>query len=305
MSAVEPLDPQTSDPHASGAFQAATKLTFWAWFKTLPLLPLAIILILLIMAIGAPWLSPYSPTEQSLIERMRPPAWIARGSWAHPLGTDLFGRDILSRVIHGARVSLSVALVAIIVAGIIGTFVGLIAGYFGGWWEIVLMRVVDAFLAVPAVLVAIVLASTQGPSFENVVIVIGLLYWPRYARQIRGETLSIKQADYVKLARIAGCSAPRIIVMHVLPNLVPSLLVLGSLQVGSAIILEATLSFLGVGIPPPQPAWGVIVEDGRGMLASAWWISLFPGIAIAVTVLAFNMLGDWMRDKLDPRLRGL
>ena len=167
------------------------------------------------------------------------------------------------------------------------------------------MRVVDAFLAVPAVLVAIVLASTQGPSFENVVIVIGLLYWPRYARQVRGEVLSIKQADYIKLARIAGCSPARIIGLHVLPNLVPSLLVLASLQVGSAIILEATLSFLGVGIPPPQPAWGVIVEDGRGMLASAWWISLFPGIAIAFTVLAFNMLGDWLRDRLDPRLRGL
>jgi peptide/nickel transport system permease protein len=191
------------------------------------------------------------------------------------------------------------------VAGIIGAFVGLVAGYFGGWWEIVLMRVVDAFLAVPAVLVAIVLASTQGPSFENVVIVIGLLYWPRYARQVRGEVLSIKQADYIKLARIAGCSPARIIGLHVLPNLVPSLLVLASLQVGSAIILEATLSFLGVGIPPPQPAWGVIVEDGRGMLASAWWISLFPGIAIAFTVLAFNMLGDWLRDRLDPRLRGL
>ena len=167
------------------------------------------------------------------------------------------------------------------------------------------MRVVDAFLAVPAILVAIVLASTMGPSFQNVVIVIGLLYWPRYARQIRAETLSIKERDYVQLARIAGCSSTRILTTHVLPNLVPSLMVLASLQVGSAIILEATLSFLGVGIPPPEPAWGVIVEDGRGMLASAWWISLFPGIAIAVTVLAFNLTGDWIRDRLDPRLRGL
>jgi peptide/nickel transport system permease protein len=284
---------------------SARRANLISTLRGLPLLPTAIIAILLIMAIFAPLLTPWSPTEQSLVDRLRPPAWIARGSWAHPFGTDLFGRDVLARVIHGARVSLSVALVAIVFAGIIGTFVGLVAGYFGGWWEIVLMRVVDAFLAVPAVLVAIVLASTQGPSFENVVIVIGLLYWPRYARQIRGETLSIKQADYVKLAKIAGCSAPRIIAVHVLPNLVPSLLVLASLQVGSAIILEATLSFLGVGIPPPQPAWGVIVEDGRGMLASAWWISLFPGIAIAVTVLAFNMLGDWLRDRLDPKLRGL
>ena len=300
MSVAEPAQSQ-----GSLAFQAVGKPSLWARLKALPLLPLLIVVILLVMALAAPLLTPYSPTEQSLVERLRPPAWIARGSWAHPLGTDLFGRDILARVIYGTRVSLSVALVAIIVAGVIGAFVGLVAGYFGGWWEVVLMRVVDAFLAVPAVLVAIVLASTQGPSFENVVIVIGLLYWPRYARQVRGEVLSIKQADYIKLARIAGCSPARIIGLHVLPNLVPSLLVLASLQVGSAIILEATLSFLGVGIPPPQPAWGVIVEDGRGMLASAWWISLFPGIAIAFTVLAFNMLGDWLRDQLDPRLRGL
>ena len=273
--------------------------------KGLPILPFCVVTLLLIMALFAPMLTHYSPTEQNLIMRLRPPVWIERGSWAHLLGTDLYGRDILSRIIHGARVSLSVALVAILVAGAIGTTVGLVAGYFGGWWEIILMRLVDAFMAVPAVLVAIVLASTQGPSFQNVVIVIGLLYWPRYARQVRGETLAIKQADYVKLAQIAGCSPLRILSFHILPNLIPSLLVLSSLQVGSAIILEATLSFLGVGIPPPQPAWGVIVEDGRGMLSSAWWISLFPGIAIALTVLAFNMMGDWVRDRLDPKLRGL
>lgn len=273
--------------------------------RALPLLPITVIVVLLALAVLAPLISHYPPTEQSLIDRLRPPAWIARGSWAHPLGTDLFGRDILSRVIYGARVSLSVAFVAIVFSGIVGTFLGLVAGYFGGLWDLAIMRLVDAFLAVPAVLVAIVLASTKGPSFENVVIVIGLLYWPRYARQIRAETLSIKEADYIKLARIAGCGPTRILARHVLPNLAPSLLILASLQVGSAIILEATLSFLGVGIPPPAPAWGVIVEDGRGMIASAWWISLFPGIAIAVTVLAFNMLGDWIRDRLDPRLRGL
>lgn len=284
---------------------SVTKASSSAWARDLPFVPLAVIAFLIIMAMAAPWLAHYPPTEQSLIDRLRPPAWIARGSWAHPLGTDLFGRDVLSRIIYGARVSLSVAGVAIVFSGVLGTALGLVAGYFGGWWDLVIMRFVDAFLAVPAVLVAIVLASTQGPSFQNVVIVIGLLYWPRYARQIRGETLSIKQADYIKLARIAGCSPLRILWSHVAPNLAPSLLVLASLQVGSAIILEATLSFLGVGIPPPAPAWGVIVEDGRGMISSAWWISLFPGIAIALTVLAFNMLGDWLRDRLDPKLRGL
>ena len=277
----------------------------WPRLTSLPLVPLLVIGALLVMALAAPLLSPFPPTEQNLPDRLRPPAWVAGGSLAHPLGTDLFGRDVLSRVVYGARVSLSLAVIAILVAGAVGTVVGLVAGYFGGVYDMLLMRVVDAFLAVPAVLVAIVLASTLGPSFQNVVIVIGMLYWPRYARQIRGETLSIKERDYVQLARIAGCSPARILVMDVLPNLVPSLMVLASLQVGSAIILEATLSFLGVGIPPPEPAWGVIVEDGRGMLASAWWISLFPGIAIAVTVLAFNLTGDWIRDRLDPRLRGL
>lgn len=271
--------------------------------RGLPVLPVAAIVIMLGMALLAPWLAPYPPTEQSLLDRLKPPFWINGGDLGHPFGTDHFGRDILSRVIWGARVSLSVALVAIIVAGAIGTVVGIVAGYFGGFLEIALMRVVDAFLAVPAVLVAIVLGATLGPSFENVVIVIGLLYWPRYARQVRGETLSIKRSDYVLLARVAGCSSLRILATHIFPNLVPSLLVLASLQVGAAIILEATLSFLGVGIPPPQPAWGVIVEDGRGMLATGWWVALFPGLAIAITVLAFNLTGDWIRDRLDPKLR--
>ncbi len=299
MATLEGLDNLPSRP------EAAAGRRLWPRLASLPLIPSLVIGALLVMAVAAPLLAPYPPTEQNLPNRLRPPAWVAGGSLAHPLGTDLFGRDVLSRVVYGARVSLSVAVIAILVAGAVGTAVGLVAGYFGGVYELVLMRIVDAFLAVPAILVAIVLASTLGPSFQNVVIVIGLLYWPRYARQIRGETLSIREHDYVKLARIAGCSPARILATHVLPNLVPSLMVLASLQVGSAIILEATLSFLGVGIPPPQPAWGVIVEDGRGMLASAWWISLFPGIAIAVTVLAFNLTGDWIRDRLDPRLRGL
>ena len=278
-------------------------MSLWRRLAALPLIPLGCIAVLLAMSLLAPWLAPYPPTEQSLIDRLKPPFWIEGGSLEHVLGTDLFGRDVLSRVMHGGRVSLSVALTAIIVAGSIGTFVGIVAGYFGGFLETVLMRLVDAFLAVPAVLVAIVLASTLGPSFENVVIVIGLLYWPRYARQVRAETLSIKRSDFVALARVAGCSSGRILATHILPNLVPSLMVLASLQVGAAIILEATLSFLGVGIPPPHPAWGVIVEDGRGMLASAWWIALFPGIAIAITVLAFNLTGDWVRDRLDPKLK--
>jgi peptide/nickel transport system permease protein len=205
-------------------------------------------------------------------------------------------------MLYGTRVSLSVALTAILVAGLIGTAIGLIAGYFGGIWDALLMRLVDTGLALPAILIAIVLAATVGPSFQNVIIVIALLYWPQYARQVRGETLSLRERDFVQLARIAGCSSGRILLLHILPNVIPSLMVLASLQLGNAVILEATLSFLGVGIPPPAPSWGVIIADGRGLLHTAWWISLFPGIAIAITVLSFNIIGDWVRDRLDPTL---
>lgn len=302
MSTVESLDKVPSMSKVDATRSLWLRLSR---LPAIPLLALGMVLGLALLAIAAPVLAPYPPTEHNLAKRLRPPAWVAGGSPEHLLGTDLYGRDVLSRVLHGARVSLSVAVATIIVAGLIGGIIGLAAGYFGGIYDAVLMRIVDAFLAVPAVLIAIVVASTFGPSFENVVFVISLFYWPRYARQLRGETLSIKERDFVQLARVGGCSPLRILVTHILPNLAPSMTVLASLQVGSAIILEATLSFLGVGIPPPQPAWGVMIEDGRGMVVSAWWISFFPGLAIAVTVLAFNLMGDWVRDRLDPKLKGL
>lgn len=302
MAAIGTLD---SLPPAKGLGSLRLAVRRVSRLPVLPVLAVGTLAILILVSIAAPVLAPYPPTQQELIDRLRPPAWIAGGSSAHLLGTDLYGRDVLSRVLYGGRVSLSIALATIIVSGLVGAVVGLAAGYFGGLCDSILMRIVDAFLAVPAVLIAIVLAATLGPSFQNVIVVISFLYWPRYARQLRGETLSIKEQDFVKLARVAGCSPLSILVSHILPNLVPSLMVLASLQVGSAIILEATLSFLGVGIPPPEPAWGVIIEDGRGMLVSAWWISLFPGLAIGVTVLAFNFLGDWVRDRLDPKLQGI
>lgn len=271
--------------------------------RQVPVLPLAILLLLVLTALLAPVLAPGSPTEQNLGKRLLPPAWVGGGSWDYPLGTDLFGRDILSRVIYGARISPMISMTAIGVGGLIGILVGLPCGYLGGGVDILLMRVVDAALAIPTILIGIVLAVTLGPSYEAVIFVIVLFVWPRYARQVRGETLAIKQRDFIALAKIAGSSPARILIVHIFPNLVPTLLVLSSLQVGAAIIMEATLSFLGVGIPPPAPAWGVMVADGKDLVVSAWWVSLFPGIAILLTVLSLNLLGDWLRDRLDPKLR--
>ncbi len=268
-----------------------------------PALPLAILLLLVATALLAPVLAPGSPTEQNLAKRLLPPVWLEGGSWDYPLGADLFGRDILSRVIYGARISLMISLTAIGVGAFFGILVALPAGYWGGMVDLLVMRAVDAALSIPTILIGIVLAVMLGPSYEAVIFVIILFVWPRYARQVRGETLAIKQRDFVALAKIAGSSSARIILVHILPNLVPTLLVLSSLQVGAAIIMEATLSFLGVGIPPPAPAWGVMVADGKDLVVTAWWVSVFPGIAILLTVLSLNLLGDWLRDRLDPKLR--
>src|SRR6266478_2985750 len=227
------------------------------------------------------------------------------GDPAHPLGTDRFGRDVLSRIIYGSRISLLVSIIAIGVAGTLGTGLGLISGYRGGLTDTLLMRLTDVGLSLPTILIAVVMVAVSEPSFRNVVLVIALLLWPRFARQIRGETLGIKEQDFVALAVVAGRSSAWIICRHIFPNVVPTLLVISTLQVGYVILLEGTLSFLGVGVPPPNPAWGLMIADGRGFLATAWWITLFPGLAMLLTVLAVNLIGDWLRDHLDPKLRQL
>jgi len=268
-----------------------------------PRLPLAIVLLLVLCGIFAPWLAPRSPLEGSLGERLVAPFWMENGKAGHPLGTDRHGRDTLSRLLYGARISIAVSLVGITLTGAVGVAVGLLAGFFGGWIDTLLMRLVDISLSLPGILIAVLLSVVFEPSFANVIIVVVFLLWPSYARLARGETLGIKQQDFVALARVAGCRSLTIMLRHILPNLMPSILVLATLHVGYVIVLEAALSFLGVGLPPPTPSWGVMVADGRGLIEQAWWISILPGIAILVTVLSLNILGDWVRDRLDPKLR--
>jgi peptide/nickel transport system permease protein len=273
--------------------------------RELPWFPGVVLAALVLTAVFAAYLAPQSPTEGDITQKLIPPIWMERGDWEHPLGTDRFGRDVLSRIIYGSRISLLVSLIAIGVAGTFGTALGLISGYRGGLIDVVLMRVTDIALSLPLILIAVVLVAVSEPSFRNVILVIALLLWPRFARQIRGETLAIKEQDFVALAVVAGRSSAWIISRHIFPNVVPTLLVITTLQVGYVILLEGTLSFLGVGVPPPNPAWGLMIADGRGFLATAWWISFLPGLAMLLTVLAVNLLGDWLRDHLDPKLRQL
>jgi len=271
--------------------------------RRLPIVPLAIIAAFVLMALFAGVLAPADPYEQSLRARLKPPVWEAGGSWSHPLGTDRLGRDLLARILYGARVSLAAGIVTVLLSGALGAAVGLLAGYHRGRVDVVLMRATDATLSFPVILLALILAVTVGPSFVNVVVAIAVILWARFARVIRGEVLSLMARDFIAQARIAGCSAWRIITLHLLPNTMNTLVVLLTLQVGYVIILEASLSFLGAGIPPPTPAWGSMIAEGRDFITSAWWISFFPGLAILLVGLAFNLIGDWLRDTLDPKLR--
>ena len=274
--------------------------------RRFPGVPMAILVFLLVIpGIFAEWIAPHDPIKGSLALRLKPPMWEKGGSITYPLGTDKVGRDVLSRIIYGARVSLRVSVEAIVVSGFIGTALGLISGYFGGKVDALIMRLVDISLGLPIILVALVFVAALGPSFTTVIAVITILWWARYARQVRGETLSIKERDFIARARVAGASHFRIMFRYLLPNVVNTLIVLATLQVGFVIIFESSLSFLGAGIPRPTPAWGLMVADGRELIVTAWWISMFPGIAIMLTVLSFNLVGDWLRDHLDPKLKNI
>jgi len=263
-----------------------------------------ILLIFVFVAIFGPLITPHDPLKGSLRARLVPPVWQEGGQWEHIFGTDRLGRDILSRIIAGARISLTVCVLVIAIAGTIGMAVGTIAGYFGGWADRVLMRFVDLALSLPVILLALLLGAISGPSFANIIIVISLTLWSQYARMARGETLKIRNEDYVDLARTSGLSDLSIIFRHILPNIAPALIVIATLQVGIVIVLEASLSFLGVGVPPPAPSWGSMVADGRSYIASAWWLCMVPGMAILITVMAVNLLGDALTDRINPALRG-
>jgi peptide/nickel transport system permease protein len=270
-------------------------------------------------AILAPVIAPYSPlepvtpTEEQCLARYGmascpylddvPPFWSAGGSFATPLGTDFLGRDVLSRLIYGARISLLVALTGTLVAGAIGTILGVLAGYLG-WWDQIIMRVTDAWLTLPSLVFAILIFSVRGPGVWNVVLILALVFWSRYSRAVRGEVLALRERDFVRLAEINGISKTRIIARHLIPNVMNTVMVLFSLQVGVAVIIEASLSFLGVGVPPPEPSWGLMMAQARdGLMEGKWWLSVFPGICITMLVLSANMLGDWLRVRLDPQLR--
>src|SRR5437762_3055969 len=271
-----------------------------------PLIPTVILVGIAFVAVFANQLAPHNPEVGSLAARFKPPFWETGGSMKYLLGTDQLGRDVLSRLIFGARVSMVVGFTAVIVAGAIGTALGIVSGYLGGWVDQVIMRITDTWLALPARTFAIFLAAIVGPSEMNIVIILGIVYWTRYARVVRGEVLSLKERDYVRLAIVAGCSKRTIMRRHNLPNVVNSAIVLATLMLGVVIVTEAALSFLGVGVPPPKPAWGLMLADGKkGLMAGYWWLTVLPGICIMLMVLSANLIGDWLRVKLDPQLRQL
>jgi len=254
-------------------------------------------------AVFAPQLAPWDPARQMLMKRRRPPMWQERGLREHPLGTDHLGRDILSRILHGGRISLGVGLTAVTLSALIGVTLGLLAGFFGGRADALIMRVVDVFLAIPYILLAMGVVFALGPSLLNVILVMAVTRWVQFARIVRADVLSIREREFVAGARARGNRALRLLLRHVLPNALTPIIVVATLELAFMIIYESALSFLGLGVQPPTPTWGWMLSDGRNYVATAWWLATFPGLAIMLTVLAVNLLGDWLRDTLDPRLK--
>jgi len=264
---------------------------------------LGVVVIVLLAAVFAPWLTPFDPLEQDINQRLKEPGWQNAAGHVHPLGTDHLGRDILARVIFGSRIALVVGLSAVLISGVLGMMIGLVAGYFGGKVDDFFMRLADVQLAFPFILLAIAVIGVLGPSLRNIIIVIGVSSWVVYARVVRGEVLSIRERDFVQAAIALGSRDGRILVRHVLPNAFTPWLVVATLDMARVIVIESALSFLGLGVQPPTPTWGGMLADGRVYLSTAWWLATFPGLAILVTVLGINLLGDGLRDTLDPRLK--
>jgi len=272
-------------------------------FRIHPMAPFfGIFALFVVLAIFASLLAPYEPNAQNLLGRLKPPGTTARGVY-YLLGSDELGRDLLSRLIYGARISLSVAILSVMLSGVVGTFLGMAAGYARGATEMVVMRVVDIFLSVPAVLLAIITVAVLGPGFVNVVLVLALTRWPRYARVAYGQTLSVANMPYVRLARFSGAGPMRILFIHILPNIIGPLTVVATLEFGLMVLFEASLSFLGLGVQPPTASWGAMLSVGRNYVSTAWWIATFPGLCLFLLVLSVNLIGDSLRDRLDPKSR--
>jgi peptide/nickel transport system permease protein len=269
-------------------------------------LGMVVIVLTAAMAVLAPVLSPSDPVKNSLVDRLTPPRWNAGGSAKHPLGTDTLGRDVASRLLYGARVSLIVGLSAVAIAGVLGVALGLVSGYYRGWPDDVLMRLGDVQLAFPVLVLAVAVLAVLGASLTNVIFVLGVTGWITYARIVRGEALSLRQREFVEAARALGATDRYLVWRHIFPNVVPPVIVVATFSVARTIIAEASLSFLGLGIPPPTPSWGAMLDEGRNYITTGWWLALFPGVAILLLVLGINLVGDWLRDALDPRMeRGM
>ncbi|RJE79062.1 ABC transporter permease [Paracoccus sp. JM45] len=257
--------------------------------------PAILLGLMVLMAILAPLIAPLDPNRQDLLGRLKLPGYEGRGG-TYWLGTDELGRDVLSRMIYGSRVSITVAVLSVLLSGIVGVTVGMLAGYLRGWPETILMRLVDIFLSIPAILLAIITVAVLGPSFFNVILVLALTRWPRYARVAYGQTMSIARRPFVTLARSMGCSVPRALLLHILPNIISPILVVATLEFGLMVLFEAGLSFLGLGVQPPTASWGAMLSTGRNYVTSAWWIATFPGLALFLLVLSANLIGDRVSD---------
>ena len=265
----------------------------------------AIISIAFLLAILAPWVAPHSPTDNQLMKGLKPPFWLQGGSLEYPLGTDRLGRDVLSRILYGLRISLAVSVLGGALLGAIAGSLAILAGYLRGWVDVVVQRAGEISLALPGILIALVLALTLGPRLENVILVIVLVYWPRVALPLRGEVLAIRERGFVKLARVANAGSFLIMRRHILPHVRDTAIVLITLVMGQLILTEAALSFLGAGVPPPTPSLGGMIADGLEVLERGWWVSVFPGIVISLVVLSANTVGDWLRDRWDPKLQNV
>lgn len=267
-------------------------------------LGLVVVLLVVVGALFAPILAPHDPLDQDLGKRLLPPSWMEGGEPGYWLGGDPLGRDILSRIIYGARISLMVGVLAVLIRGTGGVILGLLSGYRGGWFDSVVMRLGDIQMALPFLVLALAIMAVLGPGLRNVIIVLGITGWVFYARVVRSEVLSLREREFVDAARVVGARTGRILRKHILPNAAASVIVVATLDIALMIILEASLSYLGMGVQPPTPSWGSMVSDGRDYLSTQWWVSTFPGLAIFITVMAINLVGDWLRDVLDPTTRG-